>query len=157
MKRVKGRISISRTLSSSKGSFITLEIKDETSRCRIIQAEIDMEVFGPLVTGASAQPCEVEVYLGCPLGQVRETKTEYIARPECNYEDKKKVGRTVLAPYEVDGWKGYVDDLFNNHKRQGPASAHAGLQAVSFHRFVEPPETADGTGPEGTEEDALEG
>lgn len=138
---VRGRISIKRTTGGAKGHSVSLEIKDETSRCRIIEVEIDMDAFGPLVTGAAEQPCEVQVYLGCPLGKVRETKTEYLPRPDCSYQNKKEVGRSILVPYEVDGWTGYVDDLFNNHKRQSGNldDPNYGKQAVSFHRFVEPP------------------
>lgn len=141
IKKVRGRISINRTTGGEKGHYITLEIKDESSRCRIIEVEIDMDVFGPLVTGASEQPCEVQVYLGCPLGKVRELKTEYIPRPDCSYQNKKEVGKVVLAPYEVDDWIGYVADLFNNHKRQSGTldDPNYGKQAVSFHRFVDPP------------------
>lgn len=47
---------------------------------------------------------------------------------------EKEMASVALIPYEVDGWRGYADDLLNHHHRN-----QDGTFNVSFTRFVDAP------------------
>lgn len=126
--RVNGKITISRWHGNQEPrDGITIEVTDETSGIRFLEVGMTLEAFAQAVTGLSHQPCEIELRGIENVGKVRELKTEVVP---FNYSSDKPA---ALAPFEVDGWKGYAGDLGNPHK-----VADGGYR-VSFTRYVDAP------------------
>lgn len=77
------------------------------------------------------------------IGMLSEHKTVEVAFEAPHFDEKLKVNQdavaAALAPYEVDGWQGRSEDLFNGHRR---VPGKPPRYRVSFHRFVPRPEPA---------------
>lgn len=134
---IKAKISISRV----RGNFhidkpVEIRLMDDSSGVTFAEISVSLENFSEALFGLSHVECDAEVYPDAPLGKVVETKTELIPRPaytSVKYpEERKALAAKLFKPYEVDGWRGYVDDLFNMHRANGDN------MMVTFSRFVDP-------------------
>lgn len=133
MKELKGKITISRVQGSNLTESVWIEITDEMSGCRLLKVMAEPAIFAEALLGLAYQPCSLEYYAECPAGKKRQVKTELLPRPkDVKYAYRKEAGREMLEPYEVDGWEGSVDDLFNHHRWR-----QADKVEVGFHRFVD--------------------
>lgn len=132
MKKLEGKITITAP-HGANCDFIEIELTDKTSGCGLVEIQIPYATFTRALTGLAYQECNYIFHEGCPVGKVREVKTERVAKPE-GYRDKEQ-GAALLAPFEIDGWQGRFDDLFNGHRGN-----RDGTQNVAFIRFVDAPE-----------------
>lgn len=68
---------------------------------------------------------------GYLIGSTSENKQVIVNVPEGMYSRDADALRAILAPLEVDGWRGDTSDLTNGHR-----SAGRGKQTVTFRRHV---------------------
>lgn len=130
----EAKVSIHRMHGGDGTHPIRIEIEDATSGTRVCEISMSLENFAEAITGLSACKAKGHLWDG-PVGYKSEYKIVNIFMPSgyVRTENQKAVGGKYLAPYEVDGWKGRVDDLFNHHKNSGENTYR-----VSFHRHVHP-------------------
>jgi hypothetical protein len=138
-----GKVSIGFTMGGSQvGKRAVIEIMCARSHTIIASAELTMEAFAYAVSGSAQMEADIRVWTSAPLGKVHENKTELVDVPPNSYTRYGKGAaaagraafiRKVLKPYEVDGWVGREDDLFNHHNRRPD-----GRYSVTFHRYVDP-------------------
>ena len=131
--KLQGMITISRPHYGSGKKAIEITIGDKTSWCDFVTVEMEFETFVETLFGHAHQRCLVEFNEKAPIGKKRETKTELVQRPK-KYEREEgaaKEAAAILKPFEKDGWKGYVKDLYNHHNWRGQDKVQ-----VSFTRFV---------------------
>ena len=99
----------------------------------LLDIRVPLENFARAVTGLGHLSCEYDLNERCPIGKIKEIKYEKIQAPAyARPEDREIVTRYLLSPFEVDGWKGTGDDLYNSHKRKD------GMATVAFYRYVDP-------------------
>jgi hypothetical protein len=116
------------------GKEILLSVTDRASRARILEAYFGLADFMEILTGRIGNSAG-DFYEDTPVGYNREHKEETVPRPKLftpnRYEEK-----IILSPYEIDGWKGRVEDLYNSRRW-----VDTDRVSVVFSRFVHP----DGT------------
>jgi hypothetical protein len=122
LKQLEGRITISRTTSNKSEDKVTINITDASTGCCLLKTSMSVEGFGFAVTGLGFQKCDVDLYQeACAIaGYVREHKHELLPQPEMykgRYTEDEI--QAMLTPYEIDGWEGRSEDLFNSHNSQG--------------------------------------
>lgn len=121
-------LTMSRT---SNGKWI-IDVTDAVSRSEILHLEVSDAAFSRAIGHLGYQPAEAE-WRPAALGKKYEVKT--VPVPAVKFDGNRESGlakeRAAIAPFEVDGWRGDIDDMSNMHKRKG---AH---QMVTFRRYVE--------------------
>lgn len=122
-----GKLSISRRTSSQRDPFSVLTIEDAVSN-EEIEVKIEAAQLAHALGGAAAQSCDITIHHLARIGKKYEHKTEIVS---CAWNATEEQKAAALAPFEVDGWMGTMDDLGNHHKR-----AEDGCR-VTFHRWVE--------------------
>lgn len=148
-----GKLSISRPSGGGREHpVVTIDLRDELSRCQFLEVEIDPASLTLALTGKGEVPCWFRLRTESPIGQRAETKTEELwmnaifafdrgSKRQEAYFDK------LLQPYEVDGWKARRSDLTNSHNtvRRDHENRKV-LQRVVFFRHVpvNPEEPCDG-------------
>lgn len=129
--KYQGALTISKYQGGQRGSGVTVSLRDNLSKCEIIDIDISVEEFAQALFGLGDRPCEFEARVK-NLGKTRETKSERIKPPEIkDYKRSKEIAAKALKPYEIDGWYGDEDDLLNHH-RCNPDGTHT----VGFVRWV---------------------
>jgi hypothetical protein len=129
-----GKFTISRVQSNVGDDYIQIQFVEVNSGARFVAARIDLESFALAITGQASLPCDLDIRGLDRLGKKHEVKTEIVSYEGARFTDDLRVDPAAiaaLAPYEVDGWKGRVEDLFNHHNRSGP------LCRVTFDRWVD--------------------
>lgn len=138
-RQLPGRITISRHTGTQK-HYMSVEIDDAASGTRVLEFRLEMEEFAMAVTGHGYVPGTIVWFDNNRVGTRHEHKVERVQLPEGfnrSAEDRKAEAAPILAPHEVDGWKGVVSDLFNHH-RQKHTSGQQWSAEVAFHRWVDP-------------------
>lgn len=131
---MKGSVTISRPQRSDDVRYIQIEFTDESSGVNFLTARVGLEEFAETLTGLARNPCEFELRPSL-VGKIHQHKEEFVPCKDLyvnNASDRAIIAEKALAPFEVDGWKGRADDLFNHHRR-GRNGAR-----VTFVRYVEP-------------------
>jgi hypothetical protein len=130
--KLQGSITICKSMSTTDGDRIRIEIRDELSRARFVELIMSVTDFGYAITGLSERPCNIDVRGLSVLGKRREHKTELISVPDgvSLYKDTFMdwLGKAVL-PHEVDGWK--AEPERNAHRMKN------GKYSVIFIRYVD--------------------
>lgn len=127
----KGSISIGRVTSNQGDPYIQIDVQDETSRVGFLRLEMSMVAFAQAITGLSVQPMSFDLRGVEFVGMHREHKTELVPRPPyATHNDRARIAADCLRSFEVDGWEGRADDLWNSHKAAGD------MQRVHFERYV---------------------
>jgi len=139
--KIKTRLGLSR-VGMGKDTVMRFEIEDSTSGTRIADISIDMEQFAFLVSGLHGIEADCELYSLENVGKVYEHKVVNIDAPTDmprKVDDDVESIEDLLSPYEVDGWKANVSDLFNHHKRdaRGEGDLRQHFYKVGFGRFVD--------------------
>lgn len=134
-KKLKGELRIARPRGNTEHEYVQLELTDELSGTRVVTVRIGLAEFTEAVVGSQLVACEFDHYPE-RVGMTREWKEEFVLFPNDRYftaplNQRQEVGRLTLAPLEVDGWRGEVDDLFNHHRRGSDGAR------VRFTRYVE--------------------
>lgn len=130
--KLQGKITISRYTGGKKGTGITIKVEDELSHCEFVSIELTAEVLGNALTGLGWQPCEFDLHAE-RVGKRLEHKTEVLPIRINAYNNREKLAKEALKPYEKDGWVGDWNDLCNHHRWVGGDKT-----TVTFRRFVEP-------------------
>jgi hypothetical protein len=132
--KLEGRITISR-VSAPDGDMMEIEIMDNKSRITFVQARMSMEDFAYALTSVAERTAQLEVYRMDLVGKRKEHKTEIVPTLLDRYsvpeKDLERVARKHLKQWEIDGWIGRTDDLFNMHRKRD-----GGIE-VNFVRWVE--------------------
>jgi hypothetical protein len=142
---LKGKLNFGFASSSHDPDYIRLEIIDATSRVHFLEVRVDPEQFARAAFGHRGEvDCTFELRRPDLIGTQHENKTELVPWSDIVTRDtitKFKGGRDDeelspevrdwLKPFEVDGWRAYVKDVFNYHRYKDKR----GVQ-VSFHRHV---------------------
>lgn len=137
MKKLQGKLTISRPSYRDKQKAIRITVHDDTSSCRAVEVELSLEDFAECLTGLGRVDCSYEYNDSGVIGKYLETKTEIVPHPKFNRDDTDAITRH-LAPFHIDGWVARTEDLFNHHRHQ-----KAGM-TVAFSRFVdEKPEESE--------------
>lgn len=125
-----GTLSISRY---NQDRRMRITLRDDNSHTRVVEIEILPEELMLALTALAERPCAFEVNAS-KVGMKREHKTVLVNRVPTGtpWEQRDATARLLLAPHEVDGWVGSVDDMFNGHCTVGDC------QWVTFHRCVPP-------------------
>lgn len=123
--KYQGSVTISRVSSSSR-DYVSITLKDDLSRCEVVEIKLSILEFGEALSGLALRPCEFEYSPETPVGKIRETKTELVTVPSSDH------ARDAVAAFEIDGWIGYDADASNSRCRTAD-----GRYRVSFHRFVD--------------------
>lgn len=129
------KLNINRIYGGDGERPMRIEIIDDISGTIILRADFSFENFMRALTGQAAIEGAGKVFLCGPVGCTTETKREALPRPKGNRGDGEEAKR-LLNPFEVDGWVGTPDDLYNHH-----CWADDGKVSVMFRRYVRP----DGT------------
>lgn len=131
--KLKGSIDICRT--SGDQDRINITLRDKLSGVEFIDLEMSVEDFGYAVTGLGCQDITIEVRGLDRIGKRRETKTEIVPFERnitASEQGSLAAANRALKPFEVDGWIGRREDLFNHHKSRGQNA-----QEIVFVRWVE--------------------
>jgi hypothetical protein len=128
-KTLPAKLTISRVSHTRGDDEVRIQVYDEASGCVALIVTVPLAEFASAVTGLAHQPCTAE-WLPAPIGKVREHKTVDIRVGQSTRDERSG----LLAPYEVDGWKGNASDLVNHHRIRN------GVASVGFVRYVEPAE-----------------
>lgn len=123
------------TIGRSSEDAVRIEVEDDRSGTRVLVATLGLEDFARLLTGRSFIHCDLTVSASL-VGKVRQTKQVQVAFERPYGPDDEEAAAAAILPFEVDGWKGRVEDLFNHHRR-----LMDGVYSVSFVRWVDPPTT----------------
>lgn len=146
--KIKARLGLSRA-GMGAGSYMLMQIEDDTSGVRFAELEIPMEAFAYLVTGMHGIEADCELRGLDNVGRIHESKTELVPvtsdLEQWEARNDSAVINEALAPFEVDGWEGYSPDLFNHHNRvhKDKGTLRKPFQTVHFHRYVDAPEADD--------------
>lgn len=137
VKRLSGRMRISRTQSNQEDDYISLALTDVGSGVPFLNVKISLSAFADLLTNREAA-CDFELRWTDSVGMLREHKTENVFVPKSTWEHRKAVAEAALVPHEVDGWKGSVTDAMNHHRRVTHDDGGT-TYLVGFTRFVPRP------------------
>ncbi len=144
MKKLKGKITISRPTSSHAEPYVSITVIDELAGREAVSVEIELANFAEALTGLSRVPCKLEWNDSGVIGKIRETKTEPVFIPGKVYaSNRDEIARNALANHETDGWTGSVSDATNHHRRidrRSPEGLDGAWQSVHFERWVDAPE-----------------
>lgn len=100
---------------------VEIFVEDALSGVRAFTLEIPHADLLRAVAASSGQKCMYSVGDTMLIGTTRESKRELV--PFDCFQRERALGRRdervtyALAPFEVDGWRGRSDDLWNPHKR----------------------------------------
>jgi len=140
VKQFAGELSINRRIDG----VVVIRITDYASGVIVAEVEMTPDQFGNAVTGMNISPAnrdggvtvityEAERF----FGTTQEYKTENVSPiptdwPKWgNEKTRQEFGSKWLALFEVDGWRGSPEDLFNAHRRNPD-----GTYKVTFFRHV---------------------
>jgi hypothetical protein len=124
--KIEARVSISRTQNSHDDSPpIRITLTDVKSGVEFVRLNMTAEDFAKCVTGQGYMPASGDFH-GELVGMQREVKNEEV--PGEYDADPAQ----ACAPFEADGWKAYLGDFGNPHRRS------KGGYRVSFTRYVQP-------------------
>lgn len=122
------------TISRPQGDgcdYISLQIVDEISRTRFVTVRVKYADFATALTGCAHADCQIEVNRLDLVGFTIETKRESVPFDVFKREDQQAIA-AALAPFEIDGWVGDRENLFNHYRRNPD-----GTQQVNFKRHVD--------------------
>ena len=133
-KGLQGQASIS-CPSGSGADYITIQLEDRLSGCRMTEIRIKYADFAKALTGLGNVACEFDLYTA-NIGKRREVKEERVCVPRVGFEQREAHAAEAVAVYNVDGWTGRVRDALNQHRRVQSTDKGTWYR-VSYVRFVD--------------------
>lgn len=118
--------------SGGGSDYIEIRVEDAKSGITFLELQVSLEAFTHAITGRASQDCTLELRGLDNLGKRREVKHERVPYTRVYGEYEQLAKAKALAPFEVDGWRGYAGDLGNHHKGNDTTG-----YSVSFTRFVD--------------------
>lgn len=142
-RKLKARLHIGRMSGDHSNDEMRIEVADELSGVHFLELRLSPHDMMCAITARSVE-CDMEVRGLHLVGSKSEYKVKQVKfkgyrsdladeRKGLDDHEHSPTTRKILAPFEKDGWRGSVSDLFNGHRR----SACEGFQKVGFHRFVD--------------------
>lgn len=113
------------------GGFANIRVLDEASGAVMFETQVDIAAWGLALSGVANTSCRFIRGALALAGKCAETKTELVPRITDGGD-----AESVLAPFEVDGWRGDARDLRNAHRWR-----HGDQCAVTFRRYVDSEDT----------------
>lgn len=134
--KVDCKISISRVTGGEGPDYVSLTIQDGTSRCELVDMQIDFDTFARLLTGQSYMDAKAEFGNFDTIGATMETKLIALYAPRGkHYMFTDTELDAIVAPHETDGWRIHRHDIGNYHKViKGSPETYT----VAAHRYVRP-------------------
>jgi hypothetical protein len=136
----KGRLQISRTMSNRGPDVMSIEVVDDSSGVHFLRIDLTPHDLMCALTGRVTS-IEMEIRGAHLIGTISEHKTELVKWKAYSQKTDDRKGLDdherspsvdkILAPFEIDGWRGSSSDLFNGHRSEGE------FQRVGFHRYVD--------------------
>ena len=133
-KRLQGQVSIS-CPAGPGADYITIQLEDDQSRCRVTEIRIKYGDFARALTGLGNVACEFDLYVG-NVGKRREVKEERVCIPRVGFGEREAAAAEAVAVYNVDGWTGRVQDALNQHRRV-QSTDDGTWYRVGYVRFVD--------------------
>jgi len=130
--KLKGGLTISRPSGNLDFAYIEIRVNDELSGSQFVSVRVPLAEFAEALTGLAHVDCEFDLRPDL-VGMRRENKEEFVPGgiPYTAREAQQKIiAAELLAPFEIDGWKGREADLFNHHRRNSCGAR------VTFVRYV---------------------
>jgi hypothetical protein len=119
--QLPGEITIGRSSATNDSRPISIRLRDETSKLRVVEITLSLADFAAALTGLGFTPCKFTLNRDTRIGKRCEHKTEDVFIPKLQWfiahVHTDPVVRDTLAPFEVDGWKGRVADVRRSHNR----------------------------------------
>jgi hypothetical protein len=115
---------------------VRVEVEDTRAGVRFLSLRMTSEALAEALVGSMQVDCEFELGGLQNVGKQSEHKRERVGPLEWNSTDEEV--RAAIAVYEVDGWRGRVEDAHNWHNRN-----REGLYEVSYYRWVDPPDAEE--------------
>lgn len=121
--------------------FARLSLQDRRSHTHLFEIRFSLDSWAKLLASRGEQDVKVEMYPCDMIGATHEVKKERVfveGRVPYLKDSAERVAfaRVALARFEVDGWRGYTDDLFNHHKLVGAMGSEGATYEVSFTRWT---------------------
>jgi hypothetical protein len=113
MMDLNGELIITRPQGNMTSDHVSITVTDKASRFPILKAMMSHEAFSRAL-GSQGQACQIEFYDTAPIGKQREHKSINVLIPS-GYQNREENARKAMFEYEVDGWKGRLDDALNHH------------------------------------------
>jgi len=133
-KGLQGQASIS-CPSGSGADYITIQLEDRLSGCRVTEIRIKYADFARALTGLGNVACEFDLYTA-NIGKRREVKEERICVPHVGFAYFEKAAADAVMALNVDGWIGRPKDALNQH-RLIERTEEGRWYRVSYVRFVD--------------------
>jgi hypothetical protein len=131
--KVKGKIQIGRVISNSEDDYIIIDLEDQTSNKNFATAKLSLQNFAKAITSQTVE-CEIEVRSLEKVGKKREIKYIQIDIPNSTNEEEIK---TIISSFEIDGWKGNLNDVKNHHNRiKSEITGTYDCYKVLFERYI---------------------
>lgn len=134
MKKLNGKINLSRTSSNMEEDFVSIELGDRNSGKMVAKVKMSMENLAKALLGQGAIDCVITAPNNYEtLGKKREVKREVIPDiSDAPYGDDefKAYMKDKVKHLEVDGWE-YINEGLNSHRRK------CNGYAVAFVRYVD--------------------
>ena len=122
MLELKGKITIGRPQCSDGREVITIDVQDNSSRCRIVNLEMTYENFTKALTGQGYIDCDIDFNDSELIGKKKEHKTVKVPRMKGYERVNNKEIETHMVAYDninqlfLDGWVPRYEDFNNHHK-----------------------------------------
>jgi len=133
MKKIKGKLTISRVHSTQSEDWIEVLLEDESSCIQFADVHIGLEEFSKAITGLGACPCEIEVRGLDLVGKKLETKICTVSFPT---ERTVEMTEDVFKMFEFDGWEARRSDMNNSHNRMWIDTVDLEKFRITFQRYV---------------------
>jgi hypothetical protein len=102
MQTINATISLGR-VTSGRGDYISLSLKDEESRVTFATVKMDAETLGKVITGLSEQKVTIEVKGLDRVGKARVVEDRTLSVPGHIYS-KESLEKLVKSTCQEDGW-----------------------------------------------------
>jgi hypothetical protein len=102
---IKGSLTISRPTCGDGREYISIQVKDVTSRVRFLEVEISYAEFTACLTGLSETRCDLVVRGLQNVGKTKETDRIMFEMPKHNYNDTKEVAILEAQKNTPKGWE----------------------------------------------------
>lgn len=121
------------------GGLFTIRIEDNVSRTIVCEVSLTPDQLARALASHHISDAEMEWY-GAPYVGMRCENATHEVRHRLRYADRDDAVAiaAVLQPFEVDGWRGRRDDLFNPHNYVRRPSLPQGelVSRVAFNRYI---------------------
>lgn len=113
-KKLTGKIRFGRP-SGDGCDYISIEVTDDSSHTKFLNAEVKYADFALALTGLVAA-CEFKLHGAENVGKTRETKRVDVFVPFSDFTHRKEVAMKAVRALEQNGWVGRWENALNHNK-----------------------------------------